>query len=240
MRLGPITFRDFEVIAGVRFGGRQELITHRLGNGRRVIDVLGPEAANIRFAGTFSGQDALRRTQALDAIRKAGQPVELSWGTLRYNVILSRFDASYEMRAWIPYQAVCTVVQENLRGLGASEQASSNGLASSTLSTAATLLRTVAGAGLLIPRLGVPDDSLVNVRQASIDLANLGQVQASASANLLIWESQFATANSVLQQSLSGSAALALIQLEQSCQSMCTIVAAQAYLAVASLTMDVP
>ena len=239
MRLGPIVFQDFEVVSGIRFGGRQELITHRLGNGRQLIDVLGPATSDIRFAGTFSGQDALRRAQTLDAIRKTGRPVELSWGKLRYTVVVSRFAASYEMRAWIPYQATCTVVQEDLQGLSVNEQTNSSGLATSMLSTAATLLGTVAGAALLVPRLGAPDDSLVNVGQASIDLASLDQVQVTAAANLLAYEAQFATANSVLQQSLPGGTALALVQLEQSCRSMCTIVAAQAYLAVATLTMDV-
>lgn len=239
MRLGPITFREFEVASGISFGGTQALVKHKLGSGRRVVDVLGPESANIRFTGVFSGDEALRRAQALDRIRKTGRRVELSWGTLRYDVIVSQFSASYETRLWIPYEAVCTVIQTDEANDAGSLNLNSDQIVASMLSAATTLVVSIPGGSLLQPRLGLPDDGLANMTQASIDAATLAQAQFALEESIASYENQFTRA-SFFEKQPPADAAISLAQLDGSCQGMCTLTAALAYLAVAGLTTGVP
>jgi len=239
MRLGPITLRDFEVASGVSFGGTQAVVKHQLGSGQRVVDVLGPETGNIRFAGVFSGEEALRRAQIVDRIRKTGRPVELSWGTLRYDVIVSRFSASYETRLWIPYETDCIVVQPSGISYGGTPSSTATSILGAMLSAASTLIVSIPSGSLLQPRLGLPDDGLANVTQASFDAAAIARAQLTLEADIADYESRFAEA-SLLEQQTPPDATESLAELDAACQGMCTLVAARAYLAAAGLTTGVP
>ena len=110
--LGPIAFQDFEIPSGVNFGGRQRLALHRLPGGSRVIDALGRDDAQISFAGIFAGPNATQRARALDQLRVAGAALTLTWDVLFYTVLISNFYADYRNGWWIPYQIVCTVLED--------------------------------------------------------------------------------------------------------------------------------
>lgn len=101
--LGGVAFRDFEIPQAIEFGGGQRLAVHELVGGGRVIDVLGPEAGTIRFAGTFSGPDAELRAQLLDVARSAGAVLPLAWSGFAFEVVISEFVAVYEKPWWIPF-----------------------------------------------------------------------------------------------------------------------------------------
>ena len=115
--LGPIVFKDFEVPAGIAFGGTQRLAIHRLPGGTRVIDALGRDDANLIFAGIFSGSDATLRARALDELRSAGLPLPFTWDVFFYSVIIDRFQANYENSNWIPYRISCTVIRDEASAL---------------------------------------------------------------------------------------------------------------------------
>lgn len=110
--LGPVVFADFEVPESINFGGTQRLAIHRLAGGGRVIDALGRDDADIRFAGTFSGSDATARARMLDELRVAGTPLSLSWDVLYYTVLIQRFEADYRNGWWIPFRILCSVLRD--------------------------------------------------------------------------------------------------------------------------------
>lgn len=115
--LGPILFKDFEVPAGIAFGGAQATAVHNLLGGRRVIDTMGRNDATLQFSGVFSGSDATLRVRALNELRAAGLMLPLTWDVFFYTVILSDFTATYESSTWIPYKIVCTVVRDEASAL---------------------------------------------------------------------------------------------------------------------------
>jgi hypothetical protein len=112
LMLGPVAFQDFEVPAGINFGGRQLVAVHQLTDGQRIVDSIGPAESEISFSGVFSGADATSRARMLNSLRVAGGELSLTWDVFLYTVVLSRFDAGYENLLWIPYRISCTVVRD--------------------------------------------------------------------------------------------------------------------------------
>ncbi len=110
--IGPVLLEAFELPSRVLWGGRQRLAVHRLPGGRRVIDALGRDDADIAWTGTFTGPDAMLRARAIDLMRGDGRVWPLSWGSFFYSVVVSRFEASYERENWIPYRIACTVLRD--------------------------------------------------------------------------------------------------------------------------------
>lgn len=136
LTLGGVTFQDFEIPAKITFGGRQRVAIHELIGGGRVVDVLGPQAAEIRFSGIFSGGDASARAQNLDIACAAGAILPLGWEAFFYNVVISEFVANYEKSYWIPFEICCAVISD-LSAFASAIVLSGSGLINSDLSTAA-------------------------------------------------------------------------------------------------------
>ena len=110
--LGPVAFQDFEVPSGINFGGRQTLAVHHLPGGTRIIDAVGRDDSLISFNGIFTGSDATLRARALDTLRVAGIPLQLTWDVFFYTVLIAEFSADYQNGWWIPYRIACVVVQD--------------------------------------------------------------------------------------------------------------------------------
>jgi hypothetical protein len=110
--LGPVAFQDFEIPAGINFGGRQLLAVHQLTGGRRIVDSIGASETEIVFSGSFSGADGTLRARMLNSLRVAGGVLSLTWDVFFYSVILTRFEANYQNPLWIPYRISCTVVRD--------------------------------------------------------------------------------------------------------------------------------
>ena len=115
--LGPIIFKDFEVPAGINFGGTQRLAIHRLPGGTRVIDSLGRNDADLSFVGIFTGSDATLRARAIDELRSLGLPLPLTWDVFFYSVVIDSFQADYLNSTWIPYRISCTVIRDEASAL---------------------------------------------------------------------------------------------------------------------------
>jgi hypothetical protein len=110
--LGPVQFEGFEVPREIPFGGAQTLVVKKLVGGDRVIDAMGRDDVDIRWSGRFRGALAEPRARALDQLRIAGQQQLLTWSSLRYLVLIERFEASFEQPFEIPYSISCTVLQD--------------------------------------------------------------------------------------------------------------------------------
>lgn len=112
LALGPIVFRDFELPPEISFGGKQRIAIHRLAGGRRVIDCLGRDDADIRFAGVLTGPEATWRAQSLDALRASGITVPLTWDVFFYSVMVTGLSTVYRNDTWIPYSIRCSVLRD--------------------------------------------------------------------------------------------------------------------------------
>jgi hypothetical protein len=112
LTLGGLELDGFEIPAGVRFGGAQRVVVHRLIGGARVIDTLGRDDAALRWSGIISGTDAADRARAFDAMRAAGQTLELAWNAFAYSAIITELDLDFSSPWWIPYRIACTVVAD--------------------------------------------------------------------------------------------------------------------------------
>jgi hypothetical protein len=110
LTLGGVDLIDFEIPSDVLFGGAQQLAIHRLIGGARVVDVMGPDDASLRWTGIFSGPFAGDRARIFDAMRVAGAPLGLSWDAFCYNVVIESLIMDYRNPWWIPYQISCAVV----------------------------------------------------------------------------------------------------------------------------------
>jgi hypothetical protein len=107
--LGSVTLDGFEVSGALRFGGKQALTVHRLPGGGRVIDALGPDDADISWAGILSGGNAADRARLLDGLRRNGLTVTLAWDSFLVAVVVGELLLDYTNPWWIPYRIRCVV-----------------------------------------------------------------------------------------------------------------------------------
>lgn len=107
VKLGDFAFAGNEVPEHMPFGGKQSLAVHELVGGVRVIDAMGGFDAPIHWSGLFTGPNALSRARQLDAMRRKGAAVDLSWSELKFTVVIESFAADFERFYQIPYQISC-------------------------------------------------------------------------------------------------------------------------------------
>jgi hypothetical protein len=110
--LGDFVFADTEVPAEIPFGGDQMLAVKQLVGGARVIDALGPSPMPLEWSGLIRGENALDRALYLDGLRKAGQPLDLTWDRLYYRVIVRQFRCPFQRFYQLPYTIVCEVIED--------------------------------------------------------------------------------------------------------------------------------
>ncbi|MGX7707975.1 hypothetical protein [Methylobacterium sp. Gmos1] len=110
--LGGIVLRGHEVPSKIPFGGKQRIAKNVLIGGQRVPDAMGPEECDAAWEGRFRGADAKSRALTIDAMRKNGAQIPLSWGGLYRVVLIEEFEADYRREFDIPYRIVCYVVDD--------------------------------------------------------------------------------------------------------------------------------
>lgn len=113
LTLGGVTFNDFEVPEAIRAGGGQMTETHRRAGGKRTIDAFGPDDEMIRWGGTFFDDGAEARCQQIDAMRRAGAPVTVSWSSFSYLVVIKSFAWDFIRFYQIEYSIELEVIQDN-------------------------------------------------------------------------------------------------------------------------------
>lgn len=115
LTLGGVQFKSFEIPDSIKAGGAQVLETHKYGGGQRSVDAFGPDDDAISWQGAFLDSDAEARCQQLDSLRKAGAPVDLSFGSFSYSVVIKAFTFDYTKFYWINYSLSLEVVTDNVQ-----------------------------------------------------------------------------------------------------------------------------
>lgn len=112
--LGNITLVEQEVPDSIPFGGEQRLAVKKLIGGARVIDALGIDSIPLRWSGRIlpmGSQTALDRAQQIKALADAGLPIDLSWSSLSYSVVIRSFVPDFRFFE-IPYTIECEVLED--------------------------------------------------------------------------------------------------------------------------------
>jgi hypothetical protein len=113
LTLGGVIFQDFEIPEVIRAGGEQKLDIKKLLGGSRIIDTLGRDDADIEWSGRFRGGTAEQRCQQLNAMRVSGAPVQLTWSSFNYQVVINSFKFDYQSPMEIPYRISLCVQVDN-------------------------------------------------------------------------------------------------------------------------------
>jgi hypothetical protein len=113
--LGTFLFEDFEIPESVKglLSGKQMLSVKKQIGGQRVIDAMGPDPADVTWAGRFQGGDLVARASFIAVMRDAGQPVVMVCDEVVLTVVIHEFNVGYER----PYQGlydIRLVVQDDL------------------------------------------------------------------------------------------------------------------------------
>ena len=234
--LGPIVFQDFEIPAGITFGGTQRLAIHQLPGGTRVIDALGRDDANLTFVGIFTGSDATLRARAVDELRSLGLPLPLTWDVFFYSVIIDSFQADYLNSHWIPYRISCTVIRDEASAL--IETALS--LAASTLADVSSAIASaaVAGVDLTDTQSAITASGATTSGTASFAAAqsSLTGAQSSLTASLTASE-QSLTGTDLINASNANDGITRLSQATVSAGELSQIAQARSYLGRAALNL---
>lgn len=112
LRLGEVTFANFEIPEKINFGGDQSLAVKNLVGGQRVVDAMGRLDDDITWSGMFFGSTATFRARFLDAMRTQASKLPLTWSQFSFLVVIKSFKPSFEREYQIPYTITCTVVQD--------------------------------------------------------------------------------------------------------------------------------
>ena len=96
--LGPVTLVGHEVPSRIVIGGAQAVTIHRLPGGGRIIDAMGVDDGAIKWSGYFTGPIAATRARVVDAMRRSGEMVPLSFGDYAFNVVIVHFEYDLQDR----------------------------------------------------------------------------------------------------------------------------------------------
>jgi hypothetical protein len=119
LQLGGVIFQNYDFAAPdqMPFGGEHAMKVHKLPGGRRVVDLLGPDEADITFNGFFYADTALATAQALDAMRASGRVVALTFAGTHRQVIVKNFGGViHRVPHWVGYSISCLVVSHAALG----------------------------------------------------------------------------------------------------------------------------
>ena len=166
LRLGSISFDQFEVTSAVQFGGSQRLAVHRLAGGGRVVDILGRDEGEISFSGFFAGLEATSRARQLDFLRASGTTLPLSWDVFYYSVVIRDLSADYTNAFWIPFRVRCTVIRDEAAPVSQYSPSAITTIEADAAS--AVSLAVQAGLQLGLPSTGVPSVSLLQSAQSQL------------------------------------------------------------------------
>ena len=208
--LGPVVFQDFEAAAGIRFGGEQRLVVHKLPGGDRVIDAMGRDDADITLRGTFSGPDGTLRARLLDELRVQGIALPLTWDIFFYTVVIRDFQADYRNGYWIPYRLVCSVLRDEAAALVETALSLAGSVAGDLAAAAAQGLSGIDVSTAQVA-MAAPGSTTVGTASYSQAFSALSAAQASCTASLPAAGSSLDAASAILGTSdnpLTGVAAL--------------------------------
>jgi hypothetical protein len=176
LTLGNFVFENFEIPERINFGGAQRVATHRMVGGRRVVDAMGPDDADITWGGRFRGFDATYRARQIDTLRRTGKKVELAWHAFGYDVVVTQFKAEFDRPYEIPYSITVHVVRDlsaaegngGVKGFDSLLRGDLGGVASALGSYAAPLARAALSVGV----------AAISGGPGAMRIAGLGAIQS--------------------------------------------------------------
>lgn len=112
LTLDDFVFTGFEVPDEIGFGGGQALSVKKLIGGMRIIDAMGADDKALEWTGRHRGPDALSRAFLLDAKRRSGQQVTLTFGQFSFQVVVANYLPVYQRDNEIPYSITCEVLTQ--------------------------------------------------------------------------------------------------------------------------------
>lgn len=113
LTLGGVIFQDFEIPESVKVRVKQRLDIKKFIGGSRTIDALGRDDDPITWSGRFRGGSAEQRFQQLKGMAAAGLPLQLTWSTNNYQVLIEEFESDCQSPIEIPYRISLTVITDN-------------------------------------------------------------------------------------------------------------------------------
>lgn len=115
---GPFVFTAAEVPEHIAHGGTQAISVQRLIGGRRIVNPMGADEADITFSGLFAYQGT-ERSDFLDSLRRRGDLCTLSWDNRRMQVIVASYRPDYSKPYKIGYTITLLVVANEMALLDA-------------------------------------------------------------------------------------------------------------------------
>ena len=112
LTLGSFEFGQYEVPEEIPFGGVQHTVAHTLVGGKKIVDAMGATQNDIQWSGFFVGITAMDRALYLDGLRKAGQPLLLTWDRLSFNVLIKEFKCNFKRFYRLPYSITLEVLED--------------------------------------------------------------------------------------------------------------------------------
>jgi prophage DNA circulation protein len=94
--LGSFQFSGFSTPPSIKFGGRQQLVVHKMPGGRRVIQDMGSDPANIVISCMFLGNGGNAQAQQLVRMKDTGGLYRLIWSTNSYTVAIEDVELTGE------------------------------------------------------------------------------------------------------------------------------------------------
>gem|GEM_PF-1073836 len=109
--LGSFVFQNLEVPATLPWGGKQQISTHKLTGGRRVLDAMGRDDMPLTWSGIFINDVGAVRGRQLDEMRISGAPQLLCWGEHLYTVVIRDLSISDKSKQ-SDYHITCEVLRD--------------------------------------------------------------------------------------------------------------------------------
>ena len=174
LTIGDISFTYFESPQEINFGGKQSLSIHKMIGGQRFIDSMGVDDAPISWEGRFRGSNAVDRANALDYLRRTGQPVQLSWYSFKRLVVIEEFEPKFQQFYEVPYKITVQVL-ENQDATTPTQAESTSDALNQQLGDVQTQSDSVNDAGV--------SSAVSNISSLASNAGGLGKVAANTAAN---------------------------------------------------------
>lgn len=176
MSIGGVDLLDFELpeeLSGV--GGTQNIAEKEFPGGTITEQELGAFPLPVTWSGYLTGPTAFARQQTIDAMRAAGQDIEISYGPYAWIGKIKSFSSKVKHQFLVQYQMDFSPSQD----LSAASQTGGGAIGiDSLLSTAVGALSSVVGggSGLALPASMLPDITTLTSTVSSGLLAGNGLI----------------------------------------------------------------
>lgn len=148
LQLGDFVFSELEIPATMPFGGDQALSVHRLIGGTKVVDAMGASPREVSWSGLLLGATASDRARYLDTLRVQGLPLDLTWSSFKYSVIVRSFAGEFRRAYEMAYTITCEVISDSTTPVTTLAASSADRAISQDAATAASLTTSVGDAPL--------------------------------------------------------------------------------------------